>query len=441
MKTWAFLIAAVLLPCAARASTPPPEDTYYLYPASTTTVQTLDNGLTVILTEDAAQTMGHVLLWVRAGSADAKSGQGDVARLTGLTLAQPVDPGEPSFADQARLFIADSGSWTGPTQSAYYAQLLPSSLPLFISIDSRRFQRIRFDPKTLDALKAGLAAALSKEAESSPESALAEALAETAAADSAPRGVTPDSAPGAASITAQDCADFYAAYYRPDNCALILDGPWSREDALKWVQNDFGTWLDSVPETGDERPPVFKPGLAAPVATTTAADLMLVELRLTEPGPRPGSAEDLLLNILFQARDSGLARARLLGPDGPAHALSFLPRDGDPGLAKILLSLAPGADPAKTLASFTDLAQDVADLSPAVFEDYRRAWLVQRRDELLDPRILNQNLGQAWSMDDLDRLDSGMQGQALPDLDEVATLARKLLVDSNLAGISCTVAP
>lgn len=221
-------------------------------------VQTLDDGLTVILDEDHGADHIAVRLSVRVGSRDERPSEHGQAHLfEHLMLGDSTNL--PS--GQLRALLAGVGgrasATTSPDETVYELVVPASALDpaLFVISDRLGFLDLRLEEEAVAIQRAILAQERAERSDQPPGEDLLRQLQH-------PPGhpyhhpMSGDAATVEAG-TLRDLLPFWQRHYRPRNATLVLVGPFHTAEALARVQD----WFSDVVDTG---PPPPRPEAAAP---------------------------------------------------------------------------------------------------------------------------------------------------------------------------------
>ena len=211
----------------------------------------LDNGLTVLLKESHAAPVFTAQIWFKVGSRNEHTGITGISHLLEHMLfnsSKNYKKGEISKMVHERGGIDNAATWTDFT---YYWDLLSS-------------ENLEFAIKTL-AEKAGNALLLNSEFqkervvvlselegdENDPDTLLYQGLMAQGIAESPYHWPTIGYRSDVENIDRTQLADYYHAYYHPNNATLVLVGDFNSDKALAFVKKYFA----KLPNTKLPRPP------------------------------------------------------------------------------------------------------------------------------------------------------------------------------------------
>ena len=133
-----LLIVSLLVPSVAQ-------------PADRVVAATLDNGLRVLLLEDARSPIVSFQVWYRVGSRNERRGMTGIAHF----LEHLMFKGTPTHGPRqfARLVEENGGqdnAFTSQDVTAYYVDIAADKLDLVIDLEADRMQNLLLDPKAID---------------------------------------------------------------------------------------------------------------------------------------------------------------------------------------------------------------------------------------------------------------------------------------------------
>jgi len=238
-------------------------------------LETLPNGLTVILSEDRSAPIVHLQLWYHVGSKDEPRGRTGFAHLFEHMMFKGSKNVQP---EQHTSLIASVGgqsnAYTTEDVTVFWETVPAHYLPLVLWLEADRMATLRIDEQVFRNEREVVKEERRMRVENQPYGRLSEIIYDQAFT------VHPYKHPvighmadlEAASI--DDVRDFYRTYYVPENATLTLVGDFDTEQALALVKQYFGP----VPKA---RRPVVR---NIPKEPRPAAER---RVRLEEPWPLP----------------------------------------------------------------------------------------------------------------------------------------------------------
>ena len=204
-------------------------------------ISTLDNGLTVVLSEDHSTPIAHVELWYRVGSKNERPGRTGFAHLFEHLMFKGSKNVQ---SDEHLTFISrvggDGNAYT-TEDATVFLQTVPSQyLPLVFWLESDRMATLRIDERSLGSERQVVKEERRFRYENEPFGLLSEVLFDNAF-NTHPYKHTPIGSMAdleAASI--EDVREFYETYYVPENATLVVVGDFETDHALQMVEHYFG---------------------------------------------------------------------------------------------------------------------------------------------------------------------------------------------------------
>ncbi|MGH7304361.1 MAG: M16 family metallopeptidase [Candidatus Rokuibacteriota bacterium] len=292
-----LLIVSLLAPSTTRA-------------ADRVTTATLDNGLRVLLLEDARSPIVSFQVWYRVGSRNERQGATGIAHF----LEHLMFKGTPSHGPKqfARLVEENGGqdnAFTSQDVTSYYVDIAADKLDLVIELEADRMQNLLLDPKAIASEREVVIEERRTRTEDDPGGFLGEEVGSIAFR------AHPYGAPiigwmdDIKRITPEEIRAFYQTYYVPNNAIIVAVGAFRAADALEKIKRRFGR----IPR-GNAPPPVL--AVEPPqngerrVIVKKQAELPIVYMAWHVPNQQSGDAAalELLSTILSGGRASRLYR-------------------------------------------------------------------------------------------------------------------------------------
>ncbi len=274
----------------------------------------LDNGLTVILSEDHRLPLVAVNVWYHVGPADERPGRTGFAHLFEHMMFEGSAHVEPE-AHFMLLEAAGASEINGTTDfdRTNYFETLPAEqleLALWLESDRMGFLLERLDARKLENQRDVVRNERRQSVENVPYGLVQEELFHL---------LFPRSHPYHASVIGShadieaarlpDVREFFRLYYAPNNASLAIVGDIDPERTLKLVEKYFGPIPPGPPI---QRPRVETPAITAErrAVVTDHVELPRIYMAwITPPIFQPGDAEcDLIGKILGRGKSSRLYR-------------------------------------------------------------------------------------------------------------------------------------
>jgi zinc protease len=310
-------------------------------------VDTLENGLTLIVHENHSAPVVSVNVWYHVGSGDEKPGRTGFAHLfEHLMFMGSQHAPYPEFDRRLEAAGASNNGSTNVDRTNYYEWGPANSLPLMLWLEA---DRMGWMLPTMDSAKVDLQRDVVKNerrqrVENQPYGVVSDVL---------PRLVYPEGHPyswpvigsmtdlSAASL--EDVKDFFRRYYAPNNASIVVAGDVKASDVKELVQKYFG----EIP-----RGPAIE--RAQPVQFTRAADtLVVLEDRVQLPRlyaswhtVKAWAPDDAALNIaayiLAGAKNSRLSQALVYDRQIASSVIAYQSGERLDGDFSIIATAKPG---------------------------------------------------------------------------------------------------
>ncbi len=310
-------------------------------------IDTLPNGLTLIVHEDHSVPVVTTNVWYHVGSGDERPGRTGFAHLfEHLMFMGSKNAPYPQFD---RLLEAAGASINGSTNIArtnYYESGPASSLPLMLWLEA---DRLGWMLETMDVPKVDLQRDVVKnERRQSYENQPYGMAFETIAAALYPEGhphswTTIGSMADLSAASLDDVKEFFRTYYSPNNATIVVAGAVKADSVRALVRQMFG----EIP-----RGPAM-PARPAPAPFTVRDTVVVLEDRVQLPriylawhGVKEYSRDDAALDIaayvLSGARNSRLTQALVYDREIATFASAFNSSGRVDGDFRIVANARPG---------------------------------------------------------------------------------------------------
>jgi zinc protease len=202
---------------------------------------TLDNGLRVLLIEDARSPIVSFQVWYRVGSRNEHRGATGIAHF----LEHLMFKGTPSHGPKefARLVEQNGGqdnAFTSQDVTSYYVDIAADKLDLVIDLEADRMQNLLLDPKEINSERQVVIEERRTRTEDDPGGFLGEEVSSTAF-KAHPYGVPIIGwMDDIKRITPDEIRTFYKTYYVPNNAIIAAVGAFRADDALEKIKRRFG---------------------------------------------------------------------------------------------------------------------------------------------------------------------------------------------------------
>ncbi len=203
-------------------------------------VETLENGLTVILLEDRNFPVASVQMLYRVGARDEVTGKSGLAHF----LEHMAFRNSEGFLEEGltRPIYASGGEWHGYTwtdETTYFATVPKEHLDLLLRIEADRMARLTLSPDDMDAERGAVLAEMHMY-ENYPTSMLIDAVVYTSFLAHPYRNNTIGWQSDIENLQHQDVIDFYERHYHPANGVLVVVGDIDSATTLARIVELFG---------------------------------------------------------------------------------------------------------------------------------------------------------------------------------------------------------
>jgi zinc protease len=240
LLTGSIVALAGLTPSAA---IPPPKLQYQL--------ETLPNGLTVVLSEDHSTPIVHVQLWYHVGSKDEKAGRTGFAHLFEHLMfkgSKNVSPEGHTSMISGRG--GQSNAYTTDDETVFWSTLPADDLPLALWLEADRMATLRIDRETFANERDVVKEERRLRVDNQPFGRLNEIIYDQAFAVHPYKHSTIGSMADLEAASVDDVRDFHRTYYVPSNATLAIVGDFETPQALALVHQYFGR----IPKAAREVP-------------------------------------------------------------------------------------------------------------------------------------------------------------------------------------------
>jgi zinc protease len=271
---------------------------------------TLDNGLRVLLLEDARSPIVSFQVWYRVGSRDEHRGATGIAHfLEHLMFKGTPTHGARQFARLVEENGGQDNAFTSQDVTSYYVNIAADKVDLVIDLEADRMQNLLLDAKEIGSEREVVIEERRTRTEDDPGGFLGEEVSSIAFK------AHPYGAPiigwmeDIKRITPEEIRAFYKTYYVPNNALVVAVGAFKANELLEKIKRRFGRiprgkvppamLAVEPPQNGERR-----------VTVTKQAQLPIVYLAWHVPNQKSDDAAalELLSTILAGGRASRLYR-------------------------------------------------------------------------------------------------------------------------------------
>ncbi len=322
------------------------------------TVDTLPNGLTLIVHEDHSVPVVSTNVWYHVGSGDERAGRTGFAHLfEHLMFMGSKNAPYPQFDRLLEAAGANNNGSTTTDRTNYYESGPVSSLPLMLWLEA---DRLGWMLETMDGPKVDLQRDVVKnERRQSFENQPYGLAFENLVAAIYPKGhpyswSTIGSMDDLSAASLEDVKDFFRTYYAPNNATIVVAGAVRADSVRALVRQMFG----EIPRGPAITRPAPAPFTLRDTVITLEDRVQLPRLYLAWKGTKEYGPDDAALDvaayILSGARNSRLTQSLVYDKEVATFASAFNSSKRLDGDIQIVATARPGFN-LDTLKSLIDV--------------------------------------------------------------------------------------
>jgi predicted Zn-dependent peptidase len=313
------------------------------------TVETLDNGLKVILVEDHSVPVISYQTFFRVGARNERAGITGISHFMEHMMFNGADKYGPKEFDA--VLEANGGysnAFTSADMTAYYEDVSSDGLELCVDLDSDRMKSLTLDPKFVVSEMNVVMEERLLRIDNSVQGQMREDLDAIAFKAHPYKWPVIGWMSDLEAIDRDDCVEYFNTYYAPNNAILIVAGDFDTKKAMKLIHEYYGDIPSQEPpqalrtvepeQKGERRGEVHK-----------KAELSAVMIAYHTPdiGSDEIYALDVLQRILTGGRSSRLYRKLVRESEAAISVRSSFPWRIDPYLFEFNIKMKPGHEPAE----------------------------------------------------------------------------------------------
>ena len=327
------------------------------------TVETLDNGLRVILVEDHSVPVISYQTFFRVGARNERAGITGISHFMEHMMFNGADKYGPKEFDA--VLEANGGysnAFTSADMTAYYEDVSSDGLELCVDLDSDRMKSLTLAPKFIVSEMNVVMEERRLRIDNSVRGQIMEDLDALAFKAHPYKWPVIGWMSDLEAIDRDDCVEYFKRHYAPNNAILIVAGDFDTKKAMKLIHE----YYDDIParkppqavrtvepeQMGERRSEVWK-----------KAELSSVMIAYHTPGIESGEiyALDVLQKILTGGRSSRLYRKLVREAEAAMSVRVSFPWRIDPYLFSFDIKMKPGHETVEAEeAVYTELA-DIAE--------------------------------------------------------------------------------
>jgi len=324
---------------------------------------TLANGMQIIVWPDHDIPNVALFNWVHAGS------RNEVPGITGLAhffehmmFNGTTTRAQGEFDRVLEANGARNNAFTTNDVTVYQDWLPRAALPTVFEVEADRLRNLAFDPKVIESERGVVHSERRLRVDDSYIGRLQEQVQATAFLAHPYQIPTIGWPSDIQSWRIEDLKTFFATYYAPNNCTLILVGDVEPKSAIALARQYF----ESIPAHAPPEPvrtqePRQEGERRVNIEADAQTPLLQFAYHALSGSDARQPALELLTRILTDGDASRLHRVLVEEKKLAISADSFIDRGFDPGLAWFLLTLPAGADTKQAEALFDSEIERVRD--------------------------------------------------------------------------------
>ena len=204
-------------------------------------LHTLDNGLTVILSEDHSTPIVHLQMVYHVGSKNERPGRTGFAHL----FEHMMFKGSQNVASDSHLTLisrvgGDGNAYTTEDTTTFLETVPSQYLPLVLWLEADRMATLRIDEQTFEAERQVVQEERRWRYEDSPFGLLSEIMYDHAYTVHPYKHTVIGSMEDLQAASVEDVQEFFDTYYVPENATLVLVGDFDAAQALAHIRLYFG---------------------------------------------------------------------------------------------------------------------------------------------------------------------------------------------------------
>ena len=203
-------------------------------------ITTLQNGLTVVLSEDHSTPIVHVQLWYHVGSKNERPGRTGFAHLFEHMMFKGSKNVEP---EAHTSFISSVGgqsnAYTTEDATVFWETAPQQYLPLMLWLEADRMATLRVDEDTFKREREVVKEERRMRVENQPYGRLSEIIYDQAFTVHPYKHPVIGSMHDLEAASVEDVRDFWRTFYVPSNATLTVVGDFDSDQALQFVQQYF----------------------------------------------------------------------------------------------------------------------------------------------------------------------------------------------------------
>lgn len=202
---------------------------------------TLENGMKIIVREDARSPVVVHMVWYKAGSMDETSGTTGVAHVLEHMMFKGTEKhGQGEFSRIVASLGGRDNAFTGRDYTAYFQQIQSTRLERMMALEADRMQNLRLTPEEFGKEIKVIMEERRLRTEDQPASLLDEAVYAAAFVAHPYHWPIIGWMNDLENMTAADAKNWYERWYAPNNATMVVVGDVRAADVFALAQKHFG---------------------------------------------------------------------------------------------------------------------------------------------------------------------------------------------------------
>lgn len=323
----------------------------------------MDNGLKILLVEDKSAEVFAYQTWINAGGRDDWGGVTGLAHLFEHMMFKATKNYKEGEFDRLLEEAGSSGTnastffdWT------YYRENLPKDkLELVMKLESDRMINLLVNKDSLAKERDVVVGEKRLRYDNNPQGAWYEYLYDLAYTIHPYKVLTIGKTKDILNVQAEDCVNFYRAYYAPNNATVVIVGDIDIENTLSLLKKYYGhlkaqpvkkrEYTPEPKQKGEARRNVFREDIQT--------EMFIMGYHVPGITNPANQVMDVLNTILFDGNSSRLYK-KLVDAEIASSAEGWIPSLNNPGLYEIEVVMKEGKKSGEAEKIIMDEFEDVA---------------------------------------------------------------------------------
>ena len=315
----------------------------------------LENGLTVILSEDHSTPIVNLQLWYHVGSKDEPRGRTGFAHLfEHLMFKGSHNVGSDEHLAMISRVGGDGNAYTTEDTTVFLETVPAEYLPLILWLEADRMATLRIDQRSLDSEREVVKEERRFRYENEPFGLLSEILYDNAFSTHPYKHTPIGSMQDLEAASIEDVQDFFNTYYVPENATLTLVGDFESDYALQMVEHYFGRVpkaKNPVPRDIPREPPPLQERRVTIEADNWPLPAVIVAHHITYDGHPDAYPLHILSKILSDGQSARIYRRLVYEQQIAISAFGQGSLIEDPNLFYAVAIVQPGQTPEAAASS------------------------------------------------------------------------------------------